>query len=135
MKKCLIFLLFSLPLFSELSKNDIDKIRKIVREEVQREVGALRKEMNLKFEAQDQRFEAIDKRFEGIDKLFHWLYILLSSIIGLIGIMVGSVLWLAKQERPMSMKHYKEITKREEYLEKEIFDLKEAIEGLKPVVT
>ncbi|MEW6680840.1 MAG: hypothetical protein AB1297_07500, partial [bacterium] len=63
MKKCLIFLLFSLPLFSELSKNDIEKIRKIVREEVQREVGALRQEMNLKFEAQDQRFEAIDKLF------------------------------------------------------------------------
>ncbi|MEW6482952.1 MAG: hypothetical protein AB1397_08200, partial [bacterium] len=74
------------------------------------------------------------KRFEGIDKLFHWLYILLSSIIGLIGVMVGSVLWLAKQERPMSMKHYKGITKREEYLEEEIFKLKEAIEGLKPVV-
>ncbi|MEW6102567.1 MAG: hypothetical protein AB1630_01915 [bacterium] len=148
MKKCLIFFLFSLPIFSELSKNDIEEIRKIVREEVQREVGALRQEMNLKFEAQEQRFEAIDQRFEAvdqrfealdqrfeeIDKRFHLLYILLSSIIGFMGIMVGSVLWLAKQERPMSMKHYKEITKREEYLEKEIFELKEAIEELKPVV-
>ncbi|MEW6482338.1 MAG: hypothetical protein AB1397_04985 [bacterium] len=37
----------SFPVSSELSKNDIDKIRKIVREEVQREVGALRQEMNL----------------------------------------------------------------------------------------
>ncbi|MEW6102562.1 MAG: hypothetical protein AB1630_01890 [bacterium] len=134
MKKCLIFLLFSLPIFSELSKNDIEEIRKIVREEVSREVGALRQEMNIKFEAVDQRFKALDQRFEEIDKRFHLLYILLSSIIGFIGIMVGSVLWLAKQERPMSMKHYKEITKREEYLEKEIFELKEAIEELKPVV-
>ncbi|MEW6007767.1 MAG: hypothetical protein AB1595_06440 [bacterium] len=128
MKRFLILLVFflSFPVFSELSKSDIEEIRKIVREEVQREVGALRQEMNLKFEAVDQRFEAVDK-------LFHWLYILLSSIIGLIGVMVASVLWLAKQERPMSMKHYNEITTRERWLEKEVLKLKKDIDGLKEV--
>lgn len=125
MKFLILFFIFSFPIWADLSKNDIEEIRKIVKEEVGREVGALRQEVNI-------RFSEIDKRFEEIDKRFHWLYILLSSIIGLIGIMVGSVLWLARQERPMSMKHYKEITKRQKYIENEISELRIEVEGLKP---
>ncbi len=134
---------------ADLTKNDIEEIRAIVREEVSREVGALRNEMNAKidglkdemnarfeevdtrfkevdtrFKEVDTRFKEIDKRFEGIYNLFHWLYILLSGIIALIGIMVSSVLWLAKQDRPVTIKHYKEIKERESYLEKELQKLR-----------
>lgn len=108
--------------FADLTKNDIEEIRAIVREEVSREVGALRNEMNIRFEETNKRFE---DRFEEVDKRFQWLYILLSSIIALIGIMVSSVLWLAKQDRPITTKHYNEILKRENYLEKELLKLKE----------
>jgi len=117
--------------FADLTKNDIEEIRAIVREEVSKEVNSLRNEMNARFEGVDKRFEGVDKRFEEIDKrfeeigkLFHLLYILLSGIIALIGIMVSSVLWLAKQDRPVTMKHYNEIMERETYLEKELWKLK-----------
>lgn len=110
--------------FADLTKKDIEDIRAIVREEVSREVEALRNEMNIRFEEMNKRFE---QRFEQIDRQFYWLYILLSGIIALIGIMVSSVLWLAKQDRPVTTKHYNEILKRESYLEKELLKLKEEI--------
>lgn len=120
--------------FAELTKKDREEIRAIVREEVSREVEALRREMNARFEGieneMDAKFGGIENemnaRFEEIDKRFNWLYLLLSSIIALIGIMVGAVIWLAKQDRPVSMKHYNEIIERESYLEKELSKLKKA---------
>lgn len=108
--------------FADLTKKDIEDIRAIVREEVSREVEALRNEMNIRFEEMNKRFE---QRFEQIDRQFYWLYLLLSGIIALIGVMVSSVLWLAKQDRPVTTKHYNEILKRESYLEKELLKLKE----------
>ncbi len=118
----LIIITFTQFAFADLTKKDIEEIRAIVREEVSREVGDLRNEMNIRFEEMNKRFE---QRFEQIDRQFYWLYILLSGIIALIGIMVSSVLWLAKQDRPVTTKHYNEILKRESYLEKELLKLKE----------
>ncbi len=124
--------------FADLTKEDIEEIRVIVREEISREVNALRNEMNAKFErvdkqfeGVDRRFEDIDRRFEDIDKRFQLLYILLSSIIALIGIMVGAVLWLAKQDRPVTTKHYNEIMERESYLEKGLMKVKRELMEIK----
>lgn len=100
-----------------------------MREEVSREVESLKNETNAKIEGlrneMNARFDGIDNRFEQINRQFNWLYILLSGIIALIGVMVSSILWLAKQDRPVTTKHYNEILKRESYLEKELVKLKE----------
>lgn len=115
--------------FADLTKKDIEDIRAIVREEVSREVESLKNETNAKIEGlrneMNARFDGIDNRFEQINRQFNWLYILLSGIIALIGVMVSSILWLAKQDRPVTTKHYNEILKRESYLEKELVKLKE----------
>jgi hypothetical protein len=43
----------------------------------------------------------MNSRFDDLKSKFGWLYILLSSIIALNGVMVGSVIWLARQDRPI----------------------------------
>lgn len=49
----------------------------------------------------NNRFGDMNNRFDDLKSKFAWLYILLSSIIALNGVMVGSVIWLARQDRPI----------------------------------
>jgi|GEM_PF-2648158 len=62
----------------------------------------------------------INNRFDDMKSKFGWLYILLSSIIALNGVMVGSVIWLARQDRPIGQRHYDLLLANDERFENEI---------------
>ena len=98
MKTILVILLLlsvmTLPVIAELDDNDLNKIRLIVKEEidpVKKDVAV----MQGKLEGIDKRFEGIDKRFEGIDKRFddvdgkiNMLTYIVCALIALIGIAI-----------------------------------------------
>jgi tetrahydromethanopterin S-methyltransferase subunit G len=123
-----------------LTKKDIEEIRRIVKEEVnesanslRNEMNALKNEMNARFEAMNERIDDLRtemyKRFDGIARLFHWLYILLAGIIALNGAMVGSVVWLAMQDRPIAKKHYDTIIAREDEFEAKLSQLEKLLKS------
>ena len=77
--RTLIFLsiLFSaivLPAHAELTSQDLDKIRLIVKEEVETELSIfetrIKEYIDLRFKSVDKQFETIDNRFESVDKQF-----------------------------------------------------------------
>lgn len=79
----------------------------------------------------NNRFNDMNNRFNDINSKFNWIYILLSSIIALNGVMVGSVVWLARQDRPIAQRHYDLINHREAELEKQLRRLSEEVELIK----
>ncbi|MEW6620472.1 MAG: hypothetical protein AB1422_14245 [bacterium] len=117
----LLTFLSSNYVYAELTKGDIEEIRRIVKEEVNQAVNGLRNEMKGEINGlrneMNAKFEAVDKRFEDMSRLFNWMFILLAAIIALNGAMVGSVVWLAVQDRPISKKHYDQIMVKEEEFE------------------
>lgn len=111
--------------FAELTKEDVTEVRKIVKEEIK----TLRDEMNDRFEElrsdMNARFESIEGN---ISSNFSWLYILLAAIIALNGTMVGAVVWLARQDKPVTQRHYKKILEREDKLEEELSAVSRKVE-------
>ena len=91
---------------------------------LEREVSVLNAKM-------DEGFKAINQRFDDMNQRFNYIYILLAAIIALNGAMVGSVVWLARQERPIGQRQYETILGREDVMEREIRALKSEIEALK----
>jgi len=79
----------------------------------------------------NNRFNDMNNRFDDINSKFNWLYIMLSSIIALNGVMVGSVVWLARQDRPIAQRHYDQIIDRETQLEREVRRLSDDMELVK----
>lgn len=76
-------------------------------------------------------FNDMNNRFDDINSKFNWIYILLSSIIALNGVMVGSVVWLARQDRPIAQRHYDLINQREADLEQQVRRLSQEVELIK----
>jgi chaperonin cofactor prefoldin len=79
----------------------------------------------------NNRFTDMNNQFDDINSKFNWLYIMLSSIIALNGVVVGSVVWLARQDRPIVQRHYDLINHREAELEKQVRRLSEEVELIK----
>ncbi len=73
----------------------------------------------------------INNRFDDLTANFTWLFILLSSIIVLNGVMVASVIWLARQDRPIAQRHYDLINQREAEIERELRRLSKEVELIK----
>jgi hypothetical protein len=73
----------------------------------------------------------INNRFDDLKSKFGWLYILLSSIIALNGVMVGSVIWLARQDRPIGQRHYDLLLENDERFESEISRLSKDLRLIK----
>ncbi|NIV95674.1 hypothetical protein GWN42_23490 [candidate division KSB1 bacterium] len=78
----------------------------------------------------DDLREDMNKRFEEMNRKFNWRYMLLAAIIALNGAMVGSVIWLVRQERPIGQRQYDQILDRELNLENEIRDIKSRLDRL-----
>lgn len=117
-KKFIIFVLFLFVISlssnaKALTKEEINEIRQIIREELQHV---------------NQRIDDMDKN---INKRIDHIYMLLVAIIALNGAMVGSVVWLARQDKPIGKIHYDQIIKREVEMEEEIRLIKKTIENLK----
>ncbi len=97
-----------------LTKQDIQEIRQVIREEL--------KPIEVR----------LDARIDGVEKRLDNLFTMLASIIALMGVMVGSVIWMARQDKPITQRHYEQILTREDRLEEELHALKKSFEALKP---
>ncbi len=82
-------------------------------------------------EGQNSLEKGIDDLRSDIQAKFNRLYILLSSIIALNGIMVGSVIWLARQDRPVGQRHYDQLLDNDQELERKIRRLSKDVELIK----
>ena len=60
----LMLLLLTVPAFSELTPADIDKIRLIVKEEVEQAVTASEARLRKEIEAQQEQLEALQRQME-----------------------------------------------------------------------
>ncbi len=90
-------------------------------------IDELRADMNARFDA--LRAD-MNNRFEDMNRKFNWLYILLAAIIALNGAMVGSVIWMAKQDRPVGKHHYDQILATENELEQGMRQLQKDVRTL-----
>jgi len=79
----------------------------------------------------NNRFNDMNNRFDDINSKFNWLYIMLSSIIALNGVVVGSVIWLARHEKPIGQRHFDQIIDRENELERQMRRLSDDVELIK----
>lgn len=108
MRKLIVILSFLLVLitpsltFAVLTKEDIEEIRKIVRDEIAGAIAPLEKRvapLEKSIPALEKSVAVLGRSFEDfrreVDKKIDYLYMLLSAIIALNGVMVGAVIWLA----------------------------------------
>ena len=91
---CLIlFCAIALPTRAELTSEDLDKIRLIVKEEVKTEVASsearMKQYVDLKIEGVNGRIAGIEGRFTGMEKQLATLTYLVYALIALIVIAVG----------------------------------------------
>ena len=124
----IIFLFCCHPAFGELTMQDIEQIRTILREDVRvivkEEIAAsetrMKQYVDAKFEGVDAKFEGVDAKFEGIDRLLTVIVGFVSAMIVLIVVTVGIpqviMAWRGKSEREQN---------------KKIEELSEEIEALK----
>jgi predicted PurR-regulated permease PerM len=79
--------------FGALTKEDLEEIRAIVREEIEIRMRGIDKQ----FEQIDKRFEQIDRRFEQIDRRFeqimNFMWILVVIFVGITSATIGFALW------------------------------------------
>jgi len=82
----------------------------------------------------NKRIDDVNKRIDGlradVNKRFNWLYMLLAAIIALNGAMVGSVVWLARQERPIGHYEYEKLQERDFTLEERLRALERRLQQL-----
>ncbi|MFH2011765.1 MAG: hypothetical protein ABIJ37_03520 [Pseudomonadota bacterium] len=83
----------------------------------------------------EEGFKAVNQRIDtlqdSVKERFNYLYIMIGSLIALMGVMVSTVVWMARQDRPVAQKHYERIVRREDEMEVDIRSLKREMELLK----
>jgi predicted PurR-regulated permease PerM len=72
--------------FAALTKEDLEEIRAIVREEIEIRMRGIDKQ----FEQIDKRFEQIDRRFE---QIMNFMWILVVIFVGITSTTIGFALW------------------------------------------
>ncbi len=98
------------PSLAALTKEDLKEIRQVIREELK---------------PIETRIDGVEKRLDDVNAKFAWVFTLM-------GVMVGSVVWLARQDRPITQRHYEQILAREDHFEEELRAVKKTLETLKP---
>ena len=107
------FLIFAAPVFSELTVEDLEKIRSIVKESEDRLKTDLKESEKRLREHIDGKVEEMDKR---LNIVFGFVIALISLIVIVVGIPQVLMVWRGKEER----------TQKEQ-----IQELKQEIEALK----
>lgn len=63
----------------------------------------------------EEGFKAVNQRIDTLEasvkERFNYLYIMIGALIALMGVMVSTVVWMARQDRPVAQKHYERIGK------------------------
>ncbi len=70
----IFFCIIVMPARAELTSEDLNKIRLIVKEEIEQELSIfetrIKEYVDIRFESVDTQFKSIDKQFEGVDTQF-----------------------------------------------------------------
>ncbi|MEW6605825.1 MAG: hypothetical protein AB1414_00040 [bacterium] len=98
-----IVIFSSSAVYADLTKQDIEEIRKIVKEEVQ----ALREEMQKEFGYVNKRIDDVNKRIDDVRNL---LYVMLAGIFTL----VGFIIWDRRTAISPAVKKINELEEKEE---------------------
>ncbi|MEW6482697.1 MAG: hypothetical protein AB1397_06860, partial [bacterium] len=120
-------MILTFPAYCSLTKQDIEEIRKIVKEEIQhvdKRIDGLDKRIDDLDNKMSQRIDDMNTGLNArIDSLQNLLYVILAGIFGL----VGFVLWDRRSALAPAVRKAKELEEREEKLERVIreFSLKE----------
>ena len=107
-------LIFSVPVFSELTVEDLEKIRSIVKDEVTSSEKQIKGYV-------DQKIETVNVKISEMDKRLNQIFWLVIALIGLIVVVVGipQILVAARG------KEQKELSGKIEELQQEIVTLKQ----------
>ncbi|MEW6620169.1 MAG: hypothetical protein AB1422_12690 [bacterium] len=104
--------------YADLTKQDIEEIRKIVREEIQREIVYVNQRIDNLETSLNKRIDDINKRIDDtnkrIDDLKDLLYVILAGMFAL----AGFVIWDRRTALAPAVKKAKELEEREERIEK-----------------
>ncbi|MEW6605824.1 MAG: hypothetical protein AB1414_00035 [bacterium] len=105
-----IVIFSSSGVYADLTKQDIEEIRKIVKEEVQ----ALREEMQKEFGYVNKRIDDVNKRIDDVNKRIDdvrsLLYVMLAGIFTL----VGFIIWDRRTAISPAVKKMNELEEKEE---------------------
>ena len=80
----LLLLLLASPVFSELTREDIEAIRKIVKEEVTASEKRMKEHVDLKIQTVNAKIDGINTRIEDLDKQLGRIWAVIIALIGLI---------------------------------------------------
>ena len=69
----ILFCAFALPTLAELTPQDLDKIRLIVKEEVKAEITAVKQELKTDIAATHAKIEALDARLQKVEQGVSWV--------------------------------------------------------------
>jgi septal ring factor EnvC (AmiA/AmiB activator) len=100
----ILFCAIALPSFAELTPQDLDKIRLIVKEEIEKEIEPLKAEIaSVKDEIASvkQDVASLSGRVAGIEKQITWLMSLIVVAVGLPQILV---VWRSRKDREQERK-------------------------------
>jgi septal ring factor EnvC (AmiA/AmiB activator) len=100
----ILFCAIALPSFAELTPQDLDKIRLIVKEEIEKEIEPLKAEIaSVKAEIASvkQDVASLSGRVAGIEKQITWLMSLIVVAVGLPQILV---VWRSRKDREQERK-------------------------------
>lgn len=122
----ILFCLITLPVNAQLTDDDLNKIRLIVKDEVKAEITASEKRMkeyvDIRFNAIDKRFDdfkdSVNKRFDGVDKRIDHGNNLTYALIALIIFAIGLPAWQNRKDRE-DKKKIEALTQRLEALEQQ----------------
>ena len=123
MKPLIFFLMLlcaiALPTQAELTDDDLNKIRLIVKEEVKAEIMPIKTELNsldTRLEKVEQKISNIEGRLDGIDKRISQSNNITYGLIALIIFAIGLPAWQNRRDREEKQK-IQELTDRLESLE------------------
>jgi septal ring factor EnvC (AmiA/AmiB activator) len=100
----ILFCAIALPSFAELTPQDLDKIRLIVKEEIEKEIEPLKAEIaSVKDEIASvkQDVASLSGRVAGIEKQITWLMALIVVAVGIPQIIV---VWRSRKDREQERK-------------------------------
>jgi septal ring factor EnvC (AmiA/AmiB activator) len=100
----ILFCAIALPSFAELTPQDLDKIRLIVKEEIEKEIEPLKAEIaSVKAEIASvkQDVASLSGRVAGIEKQITWLMALIVVAVGIPQIIV---VWRSRKDREQERK-------------------------------
>ena len=104
----ILFSIIVLPVHSDLSPTDLEKIREIVTEVVNESEKRTKEYVNLKFDSVEKtvnaRFDTVDQRFDSVDKRMTHQANITYGLMALVAVAIGVPAWRNQKDRTLERK-------------------------------